>query len=71
MTAQPLDPKSDETVAEAIVKLSEGFAALTKTGLNRRAIILLLQDITGVPKRQIDAVLAAIPQLKTQYLVRK
>ena len=71
MTAQPLDPKSDETVAEAIVKLSEDFAALTKTGLNRRAIILLLQDITGVPKRQIDAVLAAIPQLKTQYLVKK
>jgi hypothetical protein len=58
-------------LADAIRKISDGFGALLQSGLNERAIVLLLHDCTGVGKREIASVLEAIPRLKEHYCDRK
>lgn len=40
---------------------------LNKAGLNRDAIVVLLCDSTGLPKRTITTVLDALAELKTRY----
>jgi hypothetical protein len=60
-------PETPEILAEAIVRIGAGFATLEKSGLNRRAIVLLLQDYTKVGKRDIELILAALPKLRGYY----
>lgn len=60
-------PESKEILAEAIVRLGESLEKLNKNGLNRRAIVILLQDATQISKRDINAILDAIPQLQGWY----
>jgi hypothetical protein len=53
----------------AIETLSERAEAMLDAGLNRRALVLLLQDQTGgLSKRAIDSVLDALPRLAEAYL---
>jgi hypothetical protein len=63
---EPLPP-SPETLAEAIVKISAGFERLKKSGLNYNAITVLLNDHTGVGKRDIQSVLAGLGTLAKVY----
>lgn len=60
-------PETKEILAESIVKLGEAHDKLARSGLNRKAIILLLHDATKVPKRQIELILEAIPRLRGWY----
>lgn len=60
-TAEPKD------LSEAIEGISSGMKALLKSGLNRRAIIVLLHDSTRVAKRDIESVLSGLETLKKQY----
>lgn len=54
-------------LAEAIVKISAGFEALKRSGLNQKAIIVLLADLTHVGKRDIECVLAGLRDLAKTY----
>ena len=56
-----------EVLATSIVRIAEGFQKLLKTGLNRRALLVLIQDATLVSKRDIGLVLDAIQDLKSNY----
>ena len=49
-----------ENVSEAAVRLLD-------SGLNRRGLIVLLQDGTGLGKRQINDVLNALSSLADDY----
>lgn len=60
-------PETTEILAEAIVRLGDAVKKLDASGLNRKAIVLLLQDATKVPKRDIIAILDAIPRLRGWY----
>lgn len=60
-TAAPLD------LAEAIRGVSAGLDKLFATGLNRRAIIVLLDDSTGVGKRNIEKVLDGLSTLAKDF----
>ncbi len=60
-------PESTEIMAAAIVKISDGFAAMMKSGLNQRALIILLHAETRVAQKDIRAVLVALPMLKGLY----
>lgn len=60
-------PETKEVLAESIVKLGQALEHLNSSGMNRKAIVLLLQDATRLPKRDIELVLRAIPQLKAWY----
>lgn len=60
-------PETKEILAEAITRISEGFTALEKSGLNKRAIMILIQAETKLPQRDIRLVLDALPRLKGWY----
>lgn len=61
------NPETKEILAEAIVRISEGFEKLSKSGLNKRAIVILIQAETRLPQRDINAVLDALPRLQGWY----
>jgi len=54
-------------LAEAIVKIGEGFKRLRKSGLNRRGIVVLVRDACGVGFCDINAVLDALETLAERY----
>lgn len=60
-------PESTEILAEAIVRIGDAVAKLNGSGLNRKAIVLLLHDATKVNKSDIIAILDALPRLRGWY----
>ena len=58
---EPQDP------AETIRKVSAGMQKLRASGLNRQAIVALLQDQTGCQKTDINRVLDGLGELARQY----
>lgn len=60
--------KTAEELAAEIKKLTKIFRALEDSRLNRRAIVLLLHDVTKVAKRDINAILDAGSELAQRYL---
>lgn len=64
--------KEDEVVersvlAQAIVDISEAANKLRLSGLNRRAIVLLLSESSRVGRKDVEAVLTAIEYLKKDF----
>ncbi len=59
------EPESTEILASAITRISDGMDKLLNSaeGLKEDAIIILLQDATKLPKRDIKSVLRALPRL--------
>ena len=60
-------PESKEILAEAIVNIGGAFKKLQTSGLNKKAIIILIQAETKLPQRDIKLVLDALPQLERWY----
>lgn len=54
-------------IAESIVAIAEGAKKLTNSGLNQRAILVLLKDATGVPMTDIKKVLHGLESLEEKY----
>lgn len=70
-----LDQAEDEPVerhvlATAIVKISEAADALKKSGLNQRAVVVLLADKTKIAKGTIEDVLDGLADLRSDYTIR-
>ncbi len=60
-------PESTEVLAEAIVRIGEAMEKLKNSGLNERAIIVLIHDACKVSKGDIKRVLGAMRQLRAWY----
>lgn len=60
-------PETKEILAEAIVRIGDNVKKLSDSGLNRKAVVLLLHDATKVSKRDIGAILDALPRLRGWY----
>lgn len=60
-------PVPKEVLAEAIVKIGAAADALKASGLNEKAIVILLSDATKVGKPDIRAVLNGLRQLRAWY----
>jgi hypothetical protein len=54
-------------LAGAITAISDGLRALLASGLNRRAVEVLIHDKSKVARRDIVLVLDAIGSLKRDY----
>lgn len=54
-------------IAESIRKFDNVAQALVKSGLNQRAMLVLIKDCSGVPQKQIKLVLDSLSQLKKIY----
>jgi hypothetical protein len=64
----PEHPVDRQVLATAIRDISKAMNGLLKSGLNRRAITLLVWDAcTAVPKTHVQAVLDALPDLEKRY----
>lgn len=63
----PDKPIEKEVLAESIVKISSAFKALQKSGLNEKAIIVLVHDQTKLPKRDIQLVIDSLAELQQAY----
>ena len=65
----PEKPVKTEILAEAIVRVGKAFDDLAKSGLNERAIIVLVHDATKqkVSKGDIKDILDAMKQLRAWY----
>lgn len=61
------NPETTEILAEAITRIGDGFRELQASGLNRKAIVVLLRDATGLGKRDIETVLDALARLRGWY----
>lgn len=61
----------DGDLPEAIRKISQGFTKLKKQGLNRKAIVVLLHDASGVTKTNILKVLDGLADLEKNYCEKK
>jgi hypothetical protein len=55
-------------VAEAVKRMRDVGKALSASGLSQRAVTVLLQDATGLTKKDILAVLNAIDNIPKFYL---
>jgi hypothetical protein len=64
---QPEKPVSTEILAEAIVRIGKSFEDLQKSGLNKKAIVILIQAETKLSQRDITTVLDALPRLRGWY----
>ena len=56
-----------DVLATAIVKISEAAEALKRSGLNQRAIVVLLSDKTKFSKGSIEVILNGLADLKRDY----
>ena len=60
-------PEPINILAEAIIKIGNNFEALSQSGLNREAIIILIHDHSKVSKRDISIVLENLRLMKGWY----
>ncbi len=60
-------PESQEILAEAIINIGKAMKMLLASGLNRRAVVQLLQAETKLSKRDINIVLNSMAQLERWY----
>ena len=61
---KPIEP---EILADAIVKASDSMQKLLKSGLNRRAIVILVSADTNLARRDIERVLSSLEGLAVIY----
>lgn len=64
---QPEKPVSTEILAEAIVRIGQSFVDLQRNGLNKKAIVILIQAETKLSQRDVITVLDALPRLRGWY----
>jgi len=60
-------PEPTEILAEAIVRIGSAMETLKRSGLNERAIIVLIHDLCKVPRRDIKLVIDSMKRLKGWY----
>lgn len=60
-------PESTEILADSIVRISAALDKLSASGLNRKAIVILIQASTKLSRRDIEAVLDAQKRLAGWY----
>lgn len=66
----PQEPVAAEIVAKAIIDISDAMKKLSNSGLKRTAIIALVHDSTGLPKRVVNSVLTSLEDLRTEWCTR-
>lgn len=61
------DPEPLELIAKSIIELSDAYAKINNSRLKKRAVVLLLKDMTGLGMHEIETILDAAPRLKDFY----
>ena len=64
-------PETPEVLAEAIIKISSAMRSLLDSGINRHAIVILLQADTKLSRASINLVLDSIDELEDLYCIKE
>ncbi len=64
------EPVSSPVLADAIVRIADAMHQLLRSGLNRKAIEVLVRHKSGVKGEDIAKVLDALTQLRDDYCRR-
>lgn len=67
VTQNPDAPVERNILAQAIVDISRAAKKLADGGVNREAVIVLIQDRVGGPKSRIRAVLNSLADLEREF----
>jgi len=62
------NPETVEVIAKSIIDIAEAMQRIENTPLNRRALVVLIKDQTGLPQRDINLVLNSITDLKKDFI---
>lgn len=62
------NPEPLELVAKSIIQIAEAFEKIKSSPLKQHTVIIILKDMTGLPQRDIKAVLEAAADLKRYAL---
>jgi hypothetical protein len=68
VTQDEAKPVAVEIMAQAIVDISEAMKRISRSRLNRKALITLIHDDTGLYKKSIENVLTSLDSLEKTYL---
>lgn len=60
-------PETTEILAEAVIKIGESMDKLYSSGMNKKAIIVLIANDTKLGKGTIETVLDSLKTLKGYY----
>lgn len=60
-------PETKEVLASAILQIGNAAKEFERGGLNQKALIVLLNDYSGVGKTDIKTILEALPRLHGWY----
>jgi len=63
-----ITPNDAKSLAEAIRKIDKAVKTLVESGLNRKALVVLLHEETGVARRDINGVLDGLENLGAAFL---
>lgn len=61
------EPIAAEILAQAIVSIDKGIKAINRSGLKRKAIVLLISRSASVTQRDTENVLDAMDGLRKEY----
>ncbi len=72
-TAKKQKPKPEDfqRIAESIGRLADSAKAMRASGLSRDAAVVLLKHVTGIPMKDISAVLSAAEDLRRWCLTQR
>lgn len=65
------NPEPMEIIANSIIEVSRGFQKFNDSKLNKRAILVLIKDLTGLPMGEIERVLNAAASLEKWFIKQK
>lgn len=63
-----ISPEDARKLAEAIRRIDKGMKEVAVAGLSRKALVVLINEATGVAKRDINSVLDGLESLGETFL---
>ena len=64
----PIELPDPAQIAESVRRIQDGAQKLLKAGLNRRAVLVLLKDSSGISMADIAKVLDSLSSLAATYV---
>lgn len=62
------NPESTEIIADSIIRIAAAIRKLDESKLHKRAVLLLIRDMTNLSLSDIDTVLTAAATLDKRYI---
>lgn len=65
--AEQLEGVDWDALVKGLRRVGHAGRTMNEAGLQRRAVVILLSEMTGIGRRDVEAVLDALPKLDRRY----